>query len=136
MKERDITLDVTRALCIMWIVGYFHLADYVKDVFFHTYLFGQTSNYNTIGVLSTFTFLSGYFLKKYEINSIQDAILFYKKRIRRFWIPFFLSALILHVVTIAMHHPWFFSHWHFVSTVLGFSIFTPPALLPFGISAC
>ena len=35
----------------------------------------------TMGVLSCFTFLSGYFLKKYDFQDIQDALVFYKKKI-------------------------------------------------------
>jgi len=52
---------------------------------------------------------------------------FYKKRLQRFWIPFFVSALILHIASLAIHHPWFNSHWHFLATIMGFSIFTPPS---------
>ena len=83
--------------------------------------------YITICVLSTFTLLSGYFLKKYDISTISDVMHFYRRRLQRFWIPFFLSAVTLHVASLAIHHPWFISHWHFLATVMGFSIFTPPS---------
>lgn len=127
-NKRDITLDVTRALCILWIVGYYHLENYVQDDFFFQYCWdSHHGKYVTICVLSAFTFLSGYFLRKYSINSKSDIIIFYRKRLHRFWIPFFLSALILHIASLCIHHPWFISHWHFIATVLGLSVFTPPS---------
>lgn len=128
INKRDITLDITRTICILWIVGYYHLANYVQDDFFRLYLWdGKHGKLITICVLSAFTFLSGYFLKKYQIYSKSDAFAFYKKRVRRFWIPFFLSAMTLHIASLAINHPWFDGHWHFLATILGFSIFTPPS---------
>ena len=112
----------------MWIVGYWHMASYIQDDFFRMYLWDvKHMKYITICVLSTFTFLSGYFLKKYQINTQSDFMHFYKRRLQRFWIPFFISALTLHVASLAIHQPWFHSHWHFLATVLGVSIFTPPS---------
>lgn len=128
MVKRDVILDITRSLSILWIVGYWHLSNYVWDAFYQEYIWDSAhGKYITICVLSSFTFLSGYFLKKYDIKTKSDTINFYKKRMRRFWIPFFISTFTLHIASILVHHPWFTGHLQFVATILGLSIFTPPS---------
>ena len=123
--NRDVTLDIVRALCILEIVGFWHLLNYVDPLQVN----GSIMTYGdrvTIGVLSTFTFLSGFFLKKYKIESICDALSFYLKRFKRFWIPFFISSLSLHIASLAVHQPWYVDNWHFAASLLGLSVFTVP----------
>ena len=92
VKGHDLALDIVRALCILEIVGFWHMRNYVA-------LSSETESLSsfgyciTLGVLSTFTFLSGYFLKKYSIASFADVKSFYLKRFKRFWIPFFIASL-------------------------------------------
>ena len=71
-------------------------------------------------VLACFTFISGYFLRKYNFNTLTDVKSFYVKRIKRFYVLFFISALLL-----------FIMRWMdlkcFITTVLGIGTFSLPS---------
>lgn len=83
-KKRVIFLDCARALCMIWIVGFWHMQEYTN-----LSLTGIFFSNITNGVLATFTLISGYFLGQKNISSIQDTVTFYKKRLLRFY-PLFL----------------------------------------------
>ena len=124
-KKRDITFDIARSLCILWIVGVWHLKDYVC-------LDGVSENimsagdFITTAVLGAFTFMSGFFLKKYKMRTVSDALLFYRKRLLRFWVLYFLASASIYIASTAGGSPWFTSPMSFVLSLLGLSVFFPP----------
>ncbi|WP_437920234.1 acyltransferase family protein [Sphingobacterium sp. LRF_L2] len=98
---RNITLDIARAVCVLWVVGFWHLRDYLKpevSVFINTDSFNKTGEIITAGVLSMFMLLSGFFLKKYTFNTWEDLRFFFTKRLKRFYLLLFLSALSLWIL--------------------------------------
>ena len=124
-KSRDVTFDMARSLCILWIVGVWHLKDYVC-------LDGVSENVMhagdvvTTAALGAFTFMSGFFLKKYKMRTVSDALLFYRKRLLRFWVLYFVASASIYVASIAGGSPWFASPTSFVLSLLGLSVFFPP----------
>ena len=80
----------------------------------------------TYASLGTFTFISGYFLKKKEIRSMDGCKKFYITRLKRFWIPFFLSALTLWIIGGVVGKPWFTSPLNFILSLVGLSCFWGP----------
>jgi surface polysaccharide O-acyltransferase-like enzyme len=89
--QRNTTLDISRAISILLIVGYWHVFDYFKikpDA-----RITENSFQFVTSALALFIYLSGYFLGKYKIENLVNATDFYKKRLIRFYTLFFLSAL-------------------------------------------
>ncbi len=84
MQNRMLLPDIAKSLCVLYIVAFWHILDYVEPV-------AWKENFASItnGVLATFTFFSGLFLGKKECSFID----FYKDRIRRF-VPLLLVAVI------------------------------------------
>ena len=80
----------------------------------------------TYASLGTFTFISGFFLKKKDIRTIDDCKKFYITRFKRFWIPFFLSALTLWIIGGVVGKPWFTSPLNFAFSLVGLSCFWGP----------
>lgn len=80
----------------------------------------------TYASLGTFTFISGYFLKKKELRSMDGCTKFYITRLKRFWIPFFISALTLWVIGGFVGKPWFTSPLNFGLSLVGLSCFWGP----------
>ena len=124
-NKRDVTFDIARSLCALWIVGVWHLQDYiflgnVSDE--NT----QLGSYITTSVLGAFTFMSGFFLKKYEIRTISDVKHFYKKRLLRLGIPYFIAAASIYIASIVGGDPWFDSPLNFLLSLIGLSVFFPP----------
>lgn len=94
-KQRIIEFDFIRGFCMIYIVGVWHLNNYLSvDMQYGNEVFVYLKN----AVLATFTFISGYMLRKYEFGSGCDIIHFYKKRVLRFYPLFILSALSLFVM--------------------------------------
>ena len=117
---RIVSLDAARTLCAVWIVCVWHMNQYlVTDI----KLFGVGDDrlpflMVTNGVLALFTFISGYFASQKDINKIQDALSFYRKRVLRFGIPLLISCILL---TGGGN----FSPFHIITTTLGISQFLP-----------
>ncbi len=124
-KKRDITFDIARSLCILWIVGVWHLKDYVclDGVSENTMRAGDVI---TTAALGAFTFMSGYFLKRYKMRTVSDVLLFYRKRLLRFWVLYFAASASIYMASIAGGSPWFASPMSFVLSLLGLSVFFPP----------
>lgn len=123
--KRDTTLDIVRALCILEVVAFWHMQDYIdvsecsKDFF----TFGGNL---TMGVLSTFVFLSGFFLSKYKFATYQDVTKFYEKRFKRFWGLFFVASLCLYIPSFIAGDCWYTSPLNFVYSLFGLTVFWGP----------
>ena len=90
---RDFPFDLARSICVVWIVGFWHMQNYFSP---DNKLSGDSLTVCfdiTTSVLACFTFLSGFFLKKYEYTNIEDVLYFYKKRLIRFY-PLFVIAVV------------------------------------------
>ena len=112
--------DIARALCVLYIVVFWHGHDYLgEDFILGSDLTFVCEKFTTI-VLACFTFISGYFLRKYNFDTLADVKSFYVKRIKRFYVLFFISALLL-----------FIMKWMdlkcFITTVLGIGTFSLPS---------
>lgn len=113
MKGRIGLFDIVRSLCVLEIVGFWHMLDYINC---NNTIIRDYGNGLTCSVLACFTFISGFFLGKKEINAKS----FYWSRLTRFFIPLLLTSLILSI------GGWFKSIGQFISTLTGISCFFPP----------
>ena len=122
-SDRNVALDIARALCTIEIIAFWHALNYM-DL--------ETDFMLTYGVLltrfslSVFTFLSGFFLSKYTIRNGKDVICFYRKRLLRFFPLFFISCISLYIGGELVNHSWFDSIFQFLMTVIGLGVFYPP----------
>ena len=94
--SRNCAYDNTRAICMIWIVCIWHLSGYID--LFPIEFYSESASYITDSCLAAFSFLSGFFLSKYEIVNKTDFVCFYKRRFIRYYPLFFISALSLTVV--------------------------------------
>ena len=111
--QRIISIDIARALCMIWIVAFWHLGPRLgyniqKDVCYETITYIS---------LAAFTFYSGLFLGKKEISAFD----FYKKRFIRFYPLFFMVCVLMY-----MSHGGIKSLLHLFYALTGLSIFIPP----------
>lgn len=92
--QRNQTIDFLRGLCMLYIVGVFHLTQYLGEQYYlNNNVYGYSIMWSCLG---TFSLISGYLLgMKYECKHFRDALFFYKKRIIRFYPLFILSAILL-----------------------------------------
>ena len=111
--KRDITFDIFRGLCMLWIVGVWHLSEYTS---LGGRPFGSIGSYITICVLSSFTFMSGFFLGKKQTLNVSD---FYINRFKRFYILFLLASGILFL------GGWYVNISQFIYSIMGIGIFSP-----------
>lgn len=109
---RNKTFDIVRALCMLWIVGFWHLGDYIP---IHKQL-GGFGLYATNTVLACFCFMSGYFIGKKNTNPK----IFYIARLKRFYLLFFIACLTLFAIG------WFDNVKHFLLSITGLSCFFLP----------
>lgn len=88
--KRILGFDVARIFSIIWIVAVYHvlpsaglpLTSQIKVI-----------TYTSLGI---FTFLSAFLLtSRYSFDNLGEALLFYKKRMLRFYPLFLLSSVIL-----------------------------------------
>lgn len=109
MKERILLPDIARSICVLEIVVFWHIFDYSEPVGWK-----YDCEFITKGALACFTFLSGLFCGKKEMNFKT----FYLSRMKRF-VPLLAIALVL------------FRLLHMTSlksaalTIVGLSCFTP-----------
>lgn len=116
-------LDTARSLCMLWIVGIWHMVAYLSNKF---EVQNSYTNYITIGVLATFTFLSGFFLGG-GIESLEGVARFYKKRVKRFLLLFLISCVSLYVIHLVVNSVNFIvSFKQLVCTVTGLACFIAP----------
>lgn len=109
MKERILLPDIARSICVLEIVAFWHIFDYIEPVEWK-----YDVEFLTKGALACFTFLSGLFCGKKEMNFRK----FYLSRMKRF-LPLLAVALILFCLS---------NKTSFMSAALaivGLSCFTP-----------
>lgn len=96
MKQRNVAFDIARALCVIWIVAFWHYKDFIDNAYFNKIVSDALhGEYLTSGVLSCFMFMSGFFLKKYKFDNIRDIKIFAEKRFWRFYILLFFAACLM-----------------------------------------
>lgn len=125
---RDFAFDLLRTICSLWIVGCWHLLDYLpNDAHF------EIGDSITTTALAAFIFMSGFFLQKYTFVDLNDCYSFYKKRFLRFYILYTLSIVTLIVGGVIVGNSWFASKEQIMLSFLGLStVFTPsPATIWF-----
>ena len=95
--NRNQTIDFLRGFCMFYIVGIFHLTQYLGESYYlNNNIHGNSLMWSCLG---TFSLISGYLLGlKYKCESIHDIFFFYKKRIVRFYPLFLLSSLCLFII--------------------------------------
>lgn len=92
MNKRDDSIDMLRAMSVLYIVGYWHMFNYTTA--FPEY-YNQVTIRLTVIILGLFVFLSGFLLGRRNLNfNITDFVYFYKKRIIRVY-PLYVGALTL-----------------------------------------
>lgn len=87
--RRNLAIDIARAICIVEIVGWWHLGAYIG-------IDNENDGFSqplTIGALATFFFLSGYFLGKKHVSPTK----FYRKRLIRFWPLYVISCAAMYL---------------------------------------
>lgn len=89
---RNLQIDIVRVLSVLYIVGFWHLIGYMNPEICRILTNTYTSNIVN-SVLGTFMFVSGFCLAKYRFTTWHDAWSFYKKRLSRFYILFFISIV-------------------------------------------
>ena len=80
----------------------------------------------TMGVLGCFSFMSGYFLKKYQFEAMDDVIVFAKKRLSRFYVLLFLSSSSLYLGGLVIGQN-FYTTTQYLSIITGLGCFVNPA---------
>lgn len=115
MKNRKGFMDCARAICTIYIVGFWHLFPYIGKPHANTITFQIC-----YGVLACFTFISGYFLGNKVIDSFRSVFRFYFKRFIAFY-PLFLIACVL-LVSIG----YVADCRQFFLTITGIACFVPP----------
>ena len=105
--------DIARALCVLEIVGFWHMIDYINcyDPTIRLVGWGLTG-----AVLSCFTFISGFFLGKKQVIDVKS---FYVLRLKRFFVPLFITTLFF----VAMGQ--IMSVKQFIFTLTGLTCFFP-----------
>lgn len=128
-------MDTMRTLCMLWIIAIWHIGRYMKNE--RTFIpYNEYTKCITTGILATFTFLSGYFLGGGKISSWKDVLLFYKKRMKRFYILFFISCLSIYIASISFHQEGIVSVWQLLFTLVGINCFIgdmPPTIWYFSM---
>lgn len=124
-RGRDLTFDIARAFCILEIVFLWHMMDYI-DMSLVSRSFFSLFGFVTATVLGTFSFISGFFLKKYKIESVSDVGKFFLARFKRFWILYFVASLLLYVASSFVGQSWYPSISNFILSLIGLSVFFQP----------
>lgn len=90
-NDKSLSIDLLRAVCVLYIVGFWHLMDYTHG--FVAYNNAATARLTVI-VLGLFTFLSGFLLAQAPLRLRAQALQrFYTKRFLRIY-PLYLLALL------------------------------------------
>lgn len=136
---RDLKYDIARSFAMIWIVGIYHMSEYVS-LPLHTQQWARIVTWSCLGV---FTFISAYFLSgKNTFFNFSDIFLFYKKRLLRFYPLFFVAAITMLLIDFndwdqtwrgllgvsSYYAPQINTLWY-ISMLIGFYLITPPLVL-------
>lgn len=116
--------DCTRALCMLYIIGLWHMQEYLLE---HINIVSPITEMITKGVLGTFTFISAYFLGKRPIRRWRDVLDFYKRRLLRLFPLFFISCTSFLAIHYLFHVDFISGIQQYVLTLVGLSVIFPPA---------
>ena len=95
MSARNQTFDIARAICMLWIVGVWHMwSEYIGRPLTD----GPLGDCITGGVLATFFFISGRLSGRGAVRGFQDALRYWKRRFAAFYPLFALSAATLYLL--------------------------------------
>lgn len=119
-KERLEFIDNTRALCMLWIIGIWHLSGYLR---ININVANPVTNGCTNGALAAFTFISAYFLGQKNISTNLDIVNFLKKRFWRIYPLFFISCTTLLIIYYLFKIEYINSFVQYILTLLGISVF-------------
>ena len=103
---------------MFYIVGIFHLSQYLgSEYYLNNNVYGNSIMWSCLG---TFSLISGYLIgRKYNCETWEDVLFFYKKRVARFYPLFFLSAVLLYTIG-------FNNLWQTINSLLGLAPFLKP----------
>lgn len=97
--KRSIAIDWMKALCILYIVGFWHLFNYTQAIPQHE---NRVTHEITIMVLGLFTLVSGYLMGTKDISFTKTDISgFFKKRLLRIYPPYLGTIAIFAIVNIS-----------------------------------
>lgn len=113
--ERKGYIDCARGICVLYIVGFWHMFDYIG-----IYAKNYVTNCLTVGILATFTFISGYFSGGKKIKDYRTTILFYQKR----WISFYPMYVV--ACMLLWRIGYIEDLRQFLLTIIGLACFIPP----------
>lgn len=120
--ERIGWIDSIRALCVIWIIAFWHLDDYI-NLDFNTPL----GDFLTIGCLASFTFISGYCLGGKKIENKEDWLVFFKRRFIRLYPLYVIACVLIYIMHLSLNINYIKSTEQFVRSLLGMSCIVPPA---------
>lgn len=95
-SKRIIELDVARAFAMLYIVGFWHLKDYLFPNIKEILTFKGSSDITNI-MLGSFMFISGILLSKYKFENAKAIVTFLKKRIKRFYLLYCIATLLFYI---------------------------------------
>ncbi|MDM7936445.1 MAG: acyltransferase [Cyanobium sp. CZS 48M] len=89
--QRNQAIDLMRAGCILWIVGFWHLLGYAESIDGYK---NDITYRLTVVVLGLFVLISGYLIGRSRITNTAELWRFYRRRMIRIYPPY-LAALLL-----------------------------------------
>lgn len=123
-SKRNKAFDNVRALCALFIVGFWHLRDYYGLTDLSDFFYVITD-----GVLAEFTFLSALFNGTNCFYTFKDVMHFYKKRLRRIYPMFFLVSTVFLILYFLLDYGVIKGISQYILTILGLAcISTQPPL--------
>lgn len=115
-KQRIEFLDTARAICMLYIVGFWHMQEYTEYDFYTPMTYALAR-----GILSTFVFISAYLHGQKSIHSFYDVWMLCKNRLIRIYPLFFFASTTLYLFGIIINADQYFK------TLLGITLLVPPA---------
>ena len=91
---RIVYFDLMRSFCAIWIVGLWHMPNYMAPEISEKFTSGIAWQ-TTYCVLSTFAFISGFFGANNQMSTWGDVWFYYRKRLLRIYPLYALAAVAL-----------------------------------------
>lgn len=123
--NRVVYLDLVRAVAIFYIVAILHSLGFLFNQELMPTSLKHLIESLTDTNLALFTYISGWFLGKYNIRNIADMKKFYIRRIYRFFPLFFIACFSMYLAGLLLSHDtvWFRDVFQLLSTLTGLSGF-------------